>query len=343
MDRLNQNNFDLLRILFASTVCLVHCYELSGYQQLAWIVNIFSSAIAVKAFFVVSGFLIFMSYEKSISISSYFGKRLRRIYPAYVFVILLSAFCLFGISSVDMSEYFDRSWVMYLISNLTFLNFLQPTLPGVFEMNRLATVNGALWTLKIEVMFYISVPLFVLLFRRFGHLRVMLVTYFLSFAFVQIMGEISEIKDSSIIHAVARQFPGQLTYFMAGALAFYYRGYFELHAKTAIFTAMLVLLANKAIPLPLVEPIALGVVVVFMGLFCFVGNFGKHGDFSYGVYILHFPIVQTLLWAKVFDDSPWLFLGAVFLLTLAGSYLLWNLVEKKFLLKRNHYMATPAH
>jgi peptidoglycan/LPS O-acetylase OafA/YrhL len=66
-------------LLFAGTVCLVHAYELSGFQQLGWIANILSSAVAVKAFFVVSGFLIFMSFERSTSVISYANKRIRLI------------------------------------------------------------------------------------------------------------------------------------------------------------------------------------------------------------------------------------------------------------------------
>lgn len=42
----------------------------------------------------------------------------------------------------------------YVAANLVFLNFTHPNLPGLFESNSLQAINGALWTLKIEVMFY---------------------------------------------------------------------------------------------------------------------------------------------------------------------------------------------
>lgn len=341
-ERLQRNNFDLLRVLFASTVFLVHSYELSGYPALACITDYLSSAVAVKAFFVVSGFLIFMSYEKSPSLHAYFIKRLRRIYPAYAFVILSCAFCLFFISSVEAAAYFNGVWLKYLFSNLTFVNFFQPVLPGVFEMNRLPTVNGALWTLKIEVMFYLSVPVLVLLFRRYGHLNVMLATYFCSFAYAQILGGVAEARNSPMLNELARQLPGQLTYFMAGASLYYYRSYFERHCLAAVILAILGLGLNKVLPLSLLEPISLGTLVIFLGLYCYAGNFGKHGDFSYGIYILHFPVAQTLLWTQAFNDKPWLFLGFSGLLTFVGAYLLWNGVEKHFLLKRNHYVLAPS-
>ena len=50
----------------------------------------------------------------------------------------------------------------YLGWNLAFLNFMEPALPGVFEANRFTEINGALWTLKIEVMFYLVLPLLAL-------------------------------------------------------------------------------------------------------------------------------------------------------------------------------------
>jgi hypothetical protein len=49
--RLTRNNFDLLRLLFAATVCLVHAYDLSGYPQLAWLGRILVSGIGAEGVF----------------------------------------------------------------------------------------------------------------------------------------------------------------------------------------------------------------------------------------------------------------------------------------------------
>ena len=122
--RLRKNNFDLLRLLFAGVVCLVHSFELSGFEALHWTTRFFSSAVAVKSFFVVSGFLIFMSYERSTSLASYISKRIRRIYPAYFTIVILCAIGLVMVSSRSVNQYFSADWLKYVAANLSFLNFL---------------------------------------------------------------------------------------------------------------------------------------------------------------------------------------------------------------------------
>lgn len=341
--RLSTNNFDLLRLLFAGTVCLVHSYELSRFQQLAWIADTLSSAVAVKAFFVVSGFLIFMSFERSSTLRSYASKRARRIYPAYFAVVMLCAIGLAAVGSKPLGDYFSLAWLKYVAANLAFLNFLQPALPGVFEANQLAAVNGALWTLKIEVMFYLSVPVFVFLFRKFAHLPVLLLVYVASVAYAALMTAAAERTGSGMYVELARQLPGQLSYFMAGAFLYYFLPRFERRAAYFLAAAGLVLVVNRFFPLPLLEPFALATVVVFFGLFLYLGNFGKFGDFSYGMYILHFPIIQLLLQSQWFGDRPWSFLVAVLLLTTVGAIAMWHLVEKRFLFRASHYIeASPS-
>lgn len=329
----------MLRFLFAGTVCLVHAYQLSGYQQLGWIVNVLSSAVAVKAFFVVSGFLIFMSFERSSSIASYSSKRIRRICPAYVTVVMVCAIGLAFVSSKEPGGYFSLVWIKYVLSNLAFLNFLQPTLPGVFESNKLAAVNGALWTLKIEVMFYLTVPFFVYLFRRFMHLPVIVLVYCLAVAYTSLLVEVAERTGSVGYMELAHQLPGQLSYFMSGAFFYYFLPLFERRARYFLVASIWVLVVNMFYTLPLLEPFALATVVAFFGLFLYVGNFGKYGDFSYGLYILHFPIIQFLVWAGWFRESPWYFLMAAIFTAMTGAIAMWHLIEKRFLLRSSHYIA----
>lgn len=338
--RLKKNNFDLLRLLLALTVCLVHATELSGFEALRSVTGFLSSRIAVQAFFVVSGFLIVMSYERSSSLLSYTSKRIRRIYPAYFTVVLLSALGLALVSTQPLAEYFSLSWVKYLLANLTFLNFVQSTLPGVFEANRMPAVNGALWTLKVEVMFYVSVPLLVFCRRRAPRLPLLLLVYALSVGYATFLLGAAAQTGNAFYEQLARQLPGQLCFFVAGAGLFYYLPLFERRVKLFVTLAALVLLIDHWIPLPWLQPAALAVIVLFFGLFLYAGNFGKYGDFSYGVYILHFPLIQLLLNAGWSAEHPWLFLATAVSLTFFGAVLMWNLVEKRFLLRSSHYVSS---
>lgn len=338
--RLKKNNFDLLRLLFAGSVGLVHAYSLSGFQQLSWIASVLSPKVAVSAFFVVSGFLIFMSFERSSSVASYASKRVRRIYPAYFTVVMLCALTFVMVSSKDLGSYFSYTWFKYVFANLAFLNFLQPTLPGVFTTHSEAFVNAALWTLKIEAMFYLTVPLFVFLFRRFSCLPVLVLTYCLSVAYSEFFAALANREGPLIYEQLGRQLPGQLSYFMAGAFFYYFLPLFERRVGYFLVAACLVLTVNVIHPLPLFAPYALATVVIFFGLFLYMGNFGKYGDFSYGVYIVHFPIIQLLLHVGWFRESPWYFLFAVIFITLVCAIALWHLVEKRFLSRSSHYVAT---
>lgn len=330
-DRLKFNNFDLLRLILAAVVCLVHSYQLSGFADLAFLGQFLSSGMAVQAFFVISGFLIFMSYERSSSLRSYAEKRIRRILPAYLVVVLLCAFGLPLASAGGASGYFSGAWANYLAANLTFLNGLYPSLPGVFEGNRMPAINGALWTIKIEVMFYAAVPVLVLCMKRFGKGVTIGWVYLLSIAYSSTLGYVAERTGTHLYAELGRQLLGQLSYFMTGAFLYYFLPLFEKHVRACVLSAVAILAINASIPLTLLAPAAIGVVVVFLALFCYLGDFGKHGDFSYGVYILHFPIIQALLAGGWFAGRPFAFLGAVIGLAGLGAMLMWYLVESRFL------------
>lgn len=337
--RLDRNSFDLLRLVFAGTVCLVHAANLSGQAQLDWIERWLSSLVAVKAFFAISGFLVFMSFERSRSLAAYAGRRARRVYPAYCAAILACACGLAGFSSEDAGRYFLlAAWREYVLANLVFLNFLQPALPGVFADNPVSAVNGALWTLKIEVAFYAAVPLCVWCARRCGHFTVLATLYVASAAFAWAMGALAARSGLPLYAELARQLPGQMAYFVAGAFYFYFLPWLERRPAAFLAPAVAVLVIDRGVPVPLLEPLALATVVIFVGLFLGAGHWARHGDFSYGIYILHFPIIQLFVQEGWFGGSAYAFLAAVLATTLAAAFVLWHLVEKRFLGRDNHYV-----
>ena len=334
------NNFDLLRFLFAFIVFLVHAYVLSGAESLSILSDVFSSEIAVKSFFVVSGFLIFMSYENSKNAGNYFSKRARRIYPAYLFVIVACVFLGMILSKYSLHEYISLELAKYIAANLVFLNFMHPNLPGVFEHNSLQAINGALWTLKIEVMFYLLVPVVVMAFRKFGRMKVILLLYVCSVLYSVYMEYMANKTGTGFYLELQRQLPGQLVYFLAGATGYYYFQHFAKYTPWLALFAVVAFTMQSWLPWIAVQPIALGVLVIYFAcIFSYVGNFGKYGDFSYGVYIVHFPILQLLVSFGLFSTHPWLMLLVAVSIVIAIAFILWHFVEKRFLRKSSHYVA----
>lgn len=337
---MRQNNFDLLRFLFAFMVFLVHAYVLSGVESLSILDKLFSSEIAVKCFFVVSGFLIFMSYEKSANAQKYFIKRARRIYPAYCFIIVACAVLGGVFSAYSWSEYISLPLLKYVAANLVFLNFLHPTLPGLFENNTLQAVNGALWTLKIEVMFYLFVPLAVIAFRKFGRMPVMVALYIASVIYSISMVELERRTGLGLFLVLQHQLPGQLVFFIAGAACYYYFQYLVKFRLWLLVFGIVSFALQSWLSSVAIQPIAMGVLVVYFAcVFPCVGNFGKYGDFSYGIYIVHFPILQVLIAYDFFKEFPLLMLLVAASLVMIASILFWYFIEKPFLRKSSHYVA----
>lgn len=340
----SKNNFDLLRAIFAITVFFVHAAVLSANDYLLSITSALSSEVAVKSFFVVSGFLIFMSYQNSQSISSYLSKRIRRIYPAYLFVIFASVLLGVFFTTLSANEYWSVSTIKYFLANVTFLNFLQPELPGLFFSNLNTAVNGALWTLKIEVMFYIAVPLIIFCFNRFGRLPVMALLFISSLIYSYVLFAMAQSDEGGAFVELQRQLPGQLTFFIVGAAGYYYFEAFKKYTLYLVLLAVVAFLLKAHLPWIVLEPLALGILVIYFAtVFPYLGDFGKYGDFSYGIYILHFPILQLMIANHLFVDSPILFITVAGALVLFFSILLWHFIEKPFLTKSSHYVAKQGY
>jgi peptidoglycan/LPS O-acetylase OafA/YrhL len=329
-NRLRDNNFDALRLLFASMVVLFHIGILTQAASLAWCLHI-SATFAVQAFFVVSGFLVTMSFEQSSSIKSYASKRLRRITPAYVVVILAAALGLSSISTLPWNAYFtDRELWRYLGFNLVLSNFSAPSLPGVFGSNFMTAVNGSLWTIKVEVAFYCLVPFMVWATQRVGARKV-LTTMFVASVLWKIGFNVAAATTGAEIYSkLAKQLPGQLCFFAGGAWAYYRtRDGKSINGLAAAIGVIAYAISGGGWLYELTAPLAVTAIVYWAAI---VGPrlppVAKYGDFSYGVYLYHFPLIQTFIALGTFHWSP-LAGWAISVATVGVSAVLsWHLVER---------------
>jgi peptidoglycan/LPS O-acetylase OafA/YrhL len=189
-------------------------------------------------------------------------------------------------------------------------------------------------------MFYLFVPLTVMAFRRFGRLAVIIALYLASVLYSVTIIELVRRTGIDSYMELQRQLPGQLTYFLAGAACYYYFQYFSKYGIWFLVLAIAAFISQVWLPWIAIEPIALGIVVVYFAcIFPCIGNFGKYGDFSYGMYIVHFPILQLLISFGLFKDAPWLMLAIAGLVIFTIAILFWNFIEKPFLRKSSHYVA----
>ena len=334
---MRQNNFDFLRFYFAFIVVIGHIIDISDLAIFQPYSPYFNTYTSVTAFFCISGFLIASSYTRNQSVTKYFKKRAARILPPYILIIVVCAVSLSLISQYSFSEYFTHpQFAKYLLANLSFLNFVTPCLPGVFTSERLTdcSVNGALWTLKIEVAFYVVVPLLFLLMKKINRKYiVLLIIYLLAVLYRTTLGQLAESTENGLLKILARQLPGFMSYFACGIALHYYFDIF-IRYKKWFFAAGVILFAFEAfVDWEIFTPFALST-LVFSIAFSLkrLNNFGKYGDISYGIYIFHCPIIKMATDFGYFERyNPYVVACIIILIVLTAGFLSWHLLEKKFL------------
>jgi peptidoglycan/LPS O-acetylase OafA/YrhL len=335
-----RNNFDFLRFLFAFIVVMAHTVTLSGNPDLAELSFLFDSEISVYGFFIISGFLITKSCLTSKNFNAYLAKRSKRLLPAYVFVVLMCALTFSLLSSYDLAEYFTSSGLLkYVISNLLFLNFLQPNLPGVFEHNNLQAINGALWTIKVEVSFYLILPILFHFLRRVKKLftvNVILgVIYISAFIYRYVCDLGLQHSGIGIFKELGYQLPGVVNYFVVGMALLINYDFVRSNEKYLTTVALAIFIAHYFTKMDYLLAPSLGMIIFYTAYHCRrLNNWGKHGDISYGIYIFHFPLIQILVSFGLFAMYPFFMVFAAPAMVIIIGFLSWNLIEKRYLKER---------
>jgi peptidoglycan/LPS O-acetylase OafA/YrhL len=115
--------------------------------------------IGVCLFFVISGFCIHLQWAKAranrkphqISFGSFWKRRIRRLYPPYLFALALFFLMAALSTGIDITHFFVYDVVMHLLM----LHNLDP--------QTCYSINGVFWTLAVEEQLYLA---YFLLLRR---------------------------------------------------------------------------------------------------------------------------------------------------------------------------------
>lgn len=328
--------FDEVRLAAAITVLLHHAHGYI-YDAKADFLFAFSGGflhfglLAVLVFFAISGFLVAPGLARSGKVIDYATSRALRIFPALI-VVVISSMILLGpiVTTLPLGRYFSESGLLLYAKNILTLTY--DFLPGVqLPDGHPAIVNGALWTLHFEVLSYIALAVMSvvgILARPRLVLAVFLAVYVLYVA-------------NGIFPAVAEWLPGRFVtfislfvYFASGVALSTFRRTIPYSAALAIF-ALLILMASLASGAGIVAaPLCLPYLVVFAGLSNLPGRSLVRRDLSYGVYLIHAPIL-CCLGIMYPGQLSWQFAALLAtMVTLSLSYLSSILVEQPALTRK---------
>ena len=328
------NELDLLRLVLATSVVFQHAGLAGVNTHMPWVQRI----PAVPVFILLSGLLVTESYLNSSSLVIYIQKRLRRILPAYISVVLLGGFILWSVGAVLSlpGSGSPLELAYYYLYNLSFLNFLHPCVfdSSAFAEVKYCAVNGSLWTIKFELFFYLLLPVILFFVGRISRFLCLCA----SIVLLVVTVFVSSIYLKTFIC------------FLAGVLLsvsreHWLRGLMNIKIPS-ILRVLLVLVSTILIGGNLPLPIA-AIALVSMS---FVGtqdtsrdlNFLRHGDLSYGIYLVHYPLIQVFVFLGIAPLIPDV-LFAPLLTAFSGvlAMILYRNVERRFLVRGSHYNPQP--
>lgn len=156
------NNFDLIRLAAAIQVVVYHGLKYLYGEENA-VLKVIQFVPGVPIFFFVSGYLISASYDRSRSMGSYARKRALRIFPALWLCIALTVLALtldgyLRDASPTIGEF--GTWVA---AQSSFLQFYNPEWSRHYGAG---IINSALWTITVEMQFYVMMPVLAWVFHR---------------------------------------------------------------------------------------------------------------------------------------------------------------------------------
>ena len=320
-----QNNIDLLRALAVTAVFIHHAQHVFGGNFPFF--GEYGGQFGPQLFFLISGYLITASWDKY-QWHEYVCHRFFRIMPAYLLFFLG-----FGALQhvVTIGRVADHPG--YFLANLLLIQQLVPLSLITFDALHVT------WTLTVELLWYVSVPLFALLLTRQPRTTLVVSTLVSTVWAILANKGILNPLFPSVAHEpgwiylfAANHFLAQVCFFVFGAWVYRHKSQLKnIHPLSAILAGLLVFLLR---PYYFVfNPMF----ITGIGLMCFLIAAVNLTDMknklvmllsetSYSIYLCHFPILLYV--GERFGKGSLTGLVVATAATLLLSFLTYKLVEK---------------
>lgn len=308
----HDNNFNILRLIFATLVVFSHSYGLLAQVE----PDIFGRSLgnwSVHGFFVISGYLICQSYFRSPRLISYSYNRFLRIVPALFVAIFLGKAIAFAGSGfkdnyvpyIINGPVWTLTWEVVCYIGLAFIGQL-----GILKSQTMPSFFGALWCIFLYNISSTSDSYLVI---------APLIMMFLSGAFISVMEEKGNIGKFPWVACI-------------GLLSVY-----DYDVFSSLYNCMInnvPFLYGPSITEEQVSRViylfSFPFVLIYVGK-CTLFVISLKNDISYGIYIYSWPIAQFIVYLSLKFNVTMSALP-FFILTLAisvpVSYFSWVFIEK---------------
>lgn len=345
-----ENNFNLIRLLAALQVAFNHSLEYLVVHPgpvLAEIQEFSKLFPGVPVFFFISGFLLSRSFEINPKLSDYALNRVLRIYPGLAVCTLLS---ILAVSALHSGAGGGENWSQFaawLVFHLTLFQFWEP---GLVVEQFGGKFNPSLWSISVELQFYILLPvLYGCCAKSLRLLALLLLFACINYDYHHLGLVEGGIEQFISYKVYGVSFVPWVWMFLVGVL--FQRYFTQLHRVLAgrflvLWLAYLVLamFAHRLFGLSIGNNLNF-FLYILLALVVFSGAYSNTGlaerllgstDISYGLYIYHAPLVHLM---QHFGLSGSIACVPVLLMVSAGFGLLsWRMIERPCMYFKRHPM-----
>jgi len=289
----------------------------------------------VPMFFVMSGFLISASLERNASLKNYFKNRALRIYPGLWLCIILTVVV---ISVVGNINFFNVELPKWLLTQMIGIIYT----PTFLNHYGFGSYNGSLWTIPIEIQFYIVLPIIYFLIQLISKKEVNK-TIFIFFTFlfftVSTYFVLKYFSNPDLATETRAQkllrysFIPHVYLFLFGVVLQRLKAYNWniIFGKGFLWVAVYLLISYispESYEMKIVSNLILAITAISIAYtYPGVANKILHGnDISYGVYIYHGLVIGVFVELGFLRNPSYVFV--IFITTYLLAYFSWILIEK---------------